>query len=119
MSSFARNNIIDGTANSIGDIGNSDTISTYGFTIGTFINIIWIGLGIYLIKEKSNIDWFKTDKWYTYAPSIALFITAIGDMVFYYYSKQNEKDKNTYYANISLTPLYIFFIVVLMLIPNR
>jgi hypothetical protein len=119
MSSFAINNIIDGTANSIGDFGNSDIITTYGFIIGTFINIVWIGLGIYLIEEKSNIDWFKTDKWYTYAPSIALFLTAIGNMIFYYYSKQDKKDKDTYYANISLTPLYISIIIFLMLIPNR
>ena len=116
MSSYGKNRIIDGTGNTLGDIGNSDTLATYGFIIGTFINIMWIGLGIYLIKEKSNLDWFKIDKWYTYAPSIALFLTAIGDMIFYYYSKQNQKDKDTYYANIALAPIYISIIVFLTII---
>jgi hypothetical protein len=115
--STAKNNIIDGTVNSLGDIGNSDTLATYGFTIGTFINIIWIGLGVYLINEKNHIDILKSEKWHTqYLPSILLFLTVIGDIIYYNYSKQNEKDKNTYYANISLAPIYITIVVFLMLI---
>ena len=95
MSSPGKNFIIDKTAESLGDVGNSTFIANYGFIIGTTINIIWIIIGVILIKEKNHIDWFKSCDWYTHVPSIVLLATAIGNMGYYYYSKENDKDKNT------------------------
>lgn len=115
----ARGNAAAGMAGGAANLATGSFLQDNGDKVGGLLSIIWIAITIYVIKEtmemKETEPMFK-NKIYVYVGAAVVILGTLINNAYFITNKSEPKDKNSTYANVALTPIYIIVLIVVIVL---